>query len=106
MSVGPLGSAANVAGTQRAQNEGADVERTQKETSDQAKQTEANRKAESASGIGETEQDQGTEERDADGRRIWEQAPEKQQEDESTEAEQPQGRDPTGQSGTKLDLSG
>ena len=48
-------------------------------------------------------------ERDADGRRIWEDTRRKQGEDSPgtpAEPETPRGKDTTGQSGTLLDLSG
>ena len=76
----------------------------------QNRQVDADQKAELAAGIGQTEQDQESSERDADGRRLWEDpstrprsSPEKLAE---LAAAARQSKDATGQSGTKLDLTG
>ena len=108
MSVGPMISASSVAATQLAQTKGGDAERVAQESAAQSRKTESNRKAESASGIGETEADTGVSDRDADGRRIWEIGPEEEKlaEEEHTDDEPRQSRDPTGTCGSSLDLSG
>jgi len=112
MSVGPLGGiAANVAGTSLAQAKGSDVDRTQHDASAQQRQVRNVEHAESAAGVGETDgKDHETAERDADGRRLWEAPPEKGKENPETPSAEPipahQSRDASGQSGTKLDLTG
>ena len=61
-----------------------------------------------AAGIGEADGDNHqTAERDADGRRLWE-FPRRQGEQDAGDdgPPRPDGQDPTGQSGSLLDLSG
>lgn len=111
MSVGPLGMAGSSAGSQLAQSHGSDVNRTQQDTSDQARQVQNTEKAESASGVGQTEQDEEASDRDADGRRPWElEASETnddaQQDEAAGSVEPPQSKDATGQRGNHVDLSG
>lgn len=112
MSMGPLGGVVgSAAGAPLSQTAGAETERAQKESSAQLRQVDANERSERAAGIGTTEQDQESSERDADGRRLWE-APAKKKESngqptsEDAEAQSRQSKDPTGQSGTRLDLTG
>ncbi len=108
MSVGPMGMAGSVAASPQAQRGGSVTERAAQDSGNQVRSAKAGEKAEKAAGIGETEEDQGASDRDADGRKIWEQGPEGASEEnvEGTHHEQPQSKDPTGQSGTHLDLSG
>lgn len=108
MSVGPLGFVAGVAGTPLSQAHGGDVDRLQQETSNQTRQVRGQQQAADAAGVGTTEQDSQAEDRDADGRRLWEPAPSPPREEtDPLEAEtQPRARDPQGQSGTELDLLG
>ncbi len=112
MSVGPLGGLpAAAAGSQLAQTSGSEVERSQQETSNQARRTQSDAKAEAASGIAATDgEETETEERDADGRRLWEAPEEHPHEPEAsgedtTESER-QSKDASGQSGNQLDLTG
>jgi hypothetical protein len=102
---GAFGSAA---GAPLAQTAGAETERSQKDSAVRERRADAQGKSERAAGIGTTEQDQGTEERDADGRRMWEETGKKK--DAAAEAgvgePERQAKDPTGQSGNALDLTG
>ena len=109
MSMGPVGGVVgSAAGTSLSQTAGSETERA-KDSLNQQRQVDANQKAELATGIGQTEQDEESSERDADGRRLWE-APAKPGKDqpkaEDDAAQSRQSKDPTGQSGTKLDLTG
>jgi hypothetical protein len=73
------------------------------------RQIETSQKAESADGIGETERDQESSERDADGRRLWEKPAEagpKESLREAAAAASRQSKDPSGQCGNQLDLTG
>jgi hypothetical protein len=111
MSVGPLGGlAGSVAGTSLAQAKGADIERAQNEANSHERRVQTDRKADNAAGIGATDgEDHEAAERDADGRRIWEDTRRKQGDDSPearAEPEPPRTQDATGQSGTLLDLSG
>ena len=73
MSMGPVGGVVgSAAGTSLSQTAGAETERTQRDTAAQHRQIDGNERSELASGIGQTEQDQESSERDADGRRLWE----------------------------------
>jgi hypothetical protein len=109
VSMGPVGGVVgSAAGTSLSQAAGSESERARESTSQQ-RSIDANQKAELASGVGHTEEDQESSERDADGRRLWE-APAKRGESKATAEEEAalsrQSKDPTGQSGTKLDLTG
>jgi hypothetical protein len=109
MSMGAAGTVGSVAGLALQQAKGADVEATHQAARNQARRVEANRAAEAASGVGETEEDHKTEERDADGRRLWEQS--SQGQDESDEQQNSSGtpglsRDGAGERGVNLDLCG
>ncbi len=112
MSVGPLGGiAGSAAGSPLAQKHGVETERAQQETGAQQRRIANDKKAESAAGIGEADgEDHETAERDADGRRLWEEPPESQEaeaaEDQADESPQRKSKDATGQSGNLLDLSG
>ena len=115
MSIGPLGGLiGSVAGSPLAQTKGSELERAQRDMAAQDRQVRGESKAEAAAGIGETDgQDHETGERDADGRRLWERpaAPndaETPPDDASSPAAAapPRVKDPSGQSGSQLDLSG
>jgi len=112
MSVGPMGGiAASAAGSPLAQTKGAETERARQDAGAQQRRVDSDQKAESAAGIGETNgEDHETEDRDADGRRLWEEPAEKTAEEETEgDAATPPPRlskDVTGESGNLLDLSG
>ena len=110
MSVGPMGGLpASAAGAPLAQTKGSDVDRAQQDSAAQQRRTQTDQKAEMAAGIGETDgEDHATGERDADGRRLWEQMPggTGQEGSEGNDSNEPRAKDPTGQSGSLLDLSG
>ncbi len=109
MSIGPMSSiAGSVAGTSLAQTRGSDIDRAQQESAARELRAQSQEKAELAAGIGEADGDNHqTAERDADGRRLWEFPRRKgEQDDGSEEPRQPRSQDPTGQSGSMLDLSG
>jgi len=110
MSVGPLGGlAASAAGSPLSQTKGSEVERATQDAGAQQRRTESQRKAESASGVGETDgEDHEPSDRDADGRRLWEAPPgaHSDAEDEEAVGGKPRPKDPSGNSGGLLDLSG
>jgi hypothetical protein len=105
-----MGTPASMAGSPLAQQQGSDVQKGQQDTADQARQTQMNAKAEQAAGVGETEQDEQASDRDADGRRLWERTGRAGDPEAADQADSESGeagsRDPTGQSGQNLDLSG
>jgi hypothetical protein len=110
MTMAPLGGiVTSAAGAPLSQTAGSDAERVQKDALHQQRQTDSNQQAERAAGIGQTEQDQQSSERDADGRRLWE-APGKTSKESVKEAASEsvvrQSKDASGQSGTQLDLTG
>jgi len=100
MSVGPLGNINALSGTSQ-------------EVANLARRAASEQRAEQALGFGEVDADEGTTDRDADGRRPWE-FPRQKAEGESTEpaGEQEssgaphQSKDATGNSGVVLDLLG
>ncbi len=109
MSIGPLtGLAGSVAGSPLAQTKGSEVERAQHETANQQRRVANDLRADSAAGIGQTDGDgHETNDRDADGRRLWEISRPNPREDSTAEAaENPKCKDASGRSGTLLDLSG
>jgi hypothetical protein len=106
MSIGSLGGVVgSAAGAPLSQTKGSETERTQKESTARQREVDATQRADLASGIGQTEQDQEASERDADGRRLWEigSVPAKAA-DSATEPRQ--SKDATGNTGTRLDLTG
>ena len=107
MSVGPLGGVfASVAGSPLAQTAGSDVDRTRQAASNQQRQVQAHEKAEAAAGIGKPDgEEHQTNDRDADGRRLWEIG----RPGKAAAAEAPApplSKDASGTSGNQLDLSG
>ena len=111
MSIGPTGITGSLAGGQLQQTKGSDTERAQQDTAAQSRETKNSEKAEQAAGIGRTTEDQETSERDADGRRLWEagdEAGDQEADDGTQESDEqaPQAKDPDGNCGTNLDLSG
>ena len=108
MSIGSLGIVGGLAGTAVSQRT-ADADRVQRETVEQVRAAESSAQAENAAGIGQTEEDSQTAERDADGRRPWEQASrvtEKPAEAPPAAPHIPISKDPTGTCGGQLDLVG
>ena len=109
MNVGPLGMIGSIAGSPLAQTKGSDIDKNKTDTGNQQRQVETNLKAEAAEGIGTTQEDSETSDRDADGRRLWEldgTARKAAAEETSEEYTPPQAKDPTGERGGTLDLSG
>lgn len=107
MSVGPMGMAGSVAGSPLSQARGSETERAQQDAAAEARATESQQKAESAGGVGETEQDQEASDRDADGHRLWEEPVQAEQQVEGEPSPtETQSKDPSGDSGANLDLSG
>jgi hypothetical protein len=128
MSIGPAGFYSIIAatapqtsalGAAQTQTQSADFDRTAQEVAEQAREHDSETKAENAEGVGQTDgEEHGTNQRDADGRRLWEKNPAQSADEEKTE-EQPSedsddeasdpphaSRDATGQSGSQLDLMG
>ncbi len=106
MSVGSTGIAAGVAGLPLAQTAGPETERVQQALAAAGRRVYHGRKAEAAAGVGEPDgEDHQPAERDADGRRPWEELLES---DPSEKASAPvrQSKDPSRQSGNLLDLTG
>jgi hypothetical protein len=112
MSMGPLGGiVVSAAGAPLSQTSGSESERVQREGVSQQRQADGNQRAERAAGIGQTEQDQESSERDADGRRPWElPASDDKQKNQGLAPQMSnssrQSKDTSGLSGTHLDLTG
>jgi hypothetical protein len=114
--VGPLGGIpASAAGAPLSQARGSDAERNAQDVNSSERKSKSADKAEMAAGIGQTEEDQGTSERDADGRRLWEEpagaeAATEQEEQSSDEtdphSDRPTTKDARGQTGNQIDLTG
>jgi hypothetical protein len=108
MSVGPLvGINVSAAGTPLAQAKGSDVDKSTQDVGAQSRSTVYEKKAEAAAGIGETDgEEHQTDERDADGRRLWEFTEKNPKNPDNDVANRSRSRDATGESGNLLDLSG
>ena len=110
MSMGSMGIAASVAGAPLAQAK-SDVDRTQHASSVQDRRVQGIEKTAAAAGVAATDsEDKQAHERDADGRRLWEEMGGERQEQhaDADQAGTPAGgiKDPTGERGGLLDLSG
>jgi hypothetical protein len=102
----PLGLMGAAAATPLAQRQSG-TDPAQQEAAAQARQAAGEQKAEAASGIGQTDQDEAASDRDADGRRIWEISEKARQEpEEESNLAPPIAKDPTGAAGNQLDISG
>jgi len=119
MSIGPMGGiGASAAGAPLSQTKGSEAERAAQDNTSQQRVTAADKNAESAAGIGETSEDQESSDRDADGRRLWEQneqaaaEEDNAQEDADKEASDDEAAAPRqvkdihGESGNAVDLTG
>ena len=107
MNVVPLGGIiSGAAGAPLAQVNGSETERTQRDGTIRERRVTTEKTAEAAQGIGTTDADQETSERDADGRMFWEQPAEKELNKDEVAAEARQAKDPSGSSGNALDLTG
>lgn len=109
MSMGSMGIVGSVAGLPLQQSKGTDLDSSQQSAAIQARRISAARQAEAAAGVGETEQDHEVDDRDADGRRLWERSshPSAEAEPSPTDDEATaHSRDASGDRGSNLDLSG
>lgn len=112
MSTGPLGGVpASAAGSPLAQTKGPDTEMAQQEQARAERRAQSNQRAENAAGVGEADgEDHQTAERDADGRRLWEENPagghKETPQQQGRPGDPPRSRDASGQRGNLLDLSG
>jgi hypothetical protein len=108
MSVVPTGAAGAFAGAPLAQTKGSEIERAQQDTQVRQRQAKSAAKAADAAGVAAADgEDTQTQDRDGDGRRFWERPVPPQGADESTEPATPrQSKDPHGESGGQLDLTG
>jgi hypothetical protein len=102
------GIAGSVSGAPLAQAKGSDIERTGQDAAAQQRVVETQQKAEAAGGVGEPDmEDHQTADRDADGRLPWQRPSAQQAAAKPGDAPpSPPPKDPTGQSGNLLDLSG
>ncbi len=111
MNVGPTsGVIGSAAGAPLSQASGSETERSLRDASAQQRQVSTEESAERAAGIGTTDEDQGTSERDADGRSFWESREGSAKENHADDADESgvlrQSKDPAGISGSSLDLTG
>ena len=107
MSVGPLSSliAGSAAGLPMAQTH-SDSERVQQHVTDAGRRRLSEQKATAAAGIGLTDAEHETSDRDADGRRLWEEETPRSAASPLDEVPASASRDATGTCGTQLDLQG
>ena len=100
---GVLGSAA---GAPLSQSTGAAGGSAAKEAAALERRLATDEKAEQAGGIGETEEDEQADERDADGRRLWERRGKAASSTDENDDSTPLSKDTTGAAGNSLDLVG
>jgi hypothetical protein len=106
MNVVPMGGiVSGAAGAPFAQTSGTETERTQRDGVARERRVTTENSAEMAAGIGTTDEDQETSERDADGRMFWDESDHTTQHEE-VELRAKQSKDPSGTSGNSLDLTG
>jgi hypothetical protein len=106
MSIGSLGIVGSLVGTTLAQKS-AEVDKTQRDATDAFRQADSAARAESAEGIGQTQEDSQADERDADGRRLWERNPKKAKDEVAASSSTAiPAKDPNGISGGIIDLTG
>jgi hypothetical protein len=108
MSIGSFGFAGIGPGTILAQPSG-DTDRAQHDSGAQQSQLHSDLKAEQAAGIGQTDgEEHETEDRDGDGRRPWELPPKKKDSVPAGALAEtpPPAKDPSGERGNSLDLTG
>lgn len=112
MDVGAMGGiVGSVAGTGRAQRANSENTRETQDVNNQVREAAAEKKAEAAADVGETDaDDQNANERDADGRRLWEESAKgksksAQKSDDDTPTAPPLSKDPRGEMGARLDLT-
>ncbi|MEQ8849787.1 hypothetical protein [Botrimarina sp.] len=96
MSVGPVGGIlSSAAGSPLSQTKGASEERSAREASERQAADELDLRAQKSSGVGQTDADEQTSDRDADGRRLWERPEEEgQSSDEPAPADTPSSERP------------
>ncbi len=105
-SLGIIGGLATTAAPQRAQ----ETERAERQSVEQDRAVETTERAENAAGIGQTEEDSQSSDRDADGRRLWEKPTRPKKADATpapvTDSSASLSKDPSGACGNQLDLLG
>lgn len=103
-SLGIIGGLATTGFAQRT----ADIERVERDTADQARVADSNAKAETAAGVGEPEEESPIGDRDADGRLPWEFTDHRRpaHTEEAKASQEPAAKDPHGDAGNLLDISG
>lgn len=109
MSMGPMaGIGGSAAGAPLAQTRGSETERSQQDAAAHERQVRQDQHAENVAGVGQTEQDEQASDRDADGRRLWErqESSSDSQDEAASQAPERLSKDPTGQSGNVIDLTG
>lgn len=84
MSMGPLGGIlGSAAGSPLSQTKGATTERAARDSAAKEAADQLDLRAEKSAGIGQTEQEHESSDRDADGRRAWEWSEKKKSEEEA-----------------------
>ena len=106
--VGPMGGIlGSAAGAPMAQKGGAEAERASQDAGSQQRKVATDKKAQDAAGVGKTDGDHEAGDRDADGRRLWEQGPEVgDAEAEAEKAPERKSKSVDDDAGNSLDLSG
>lgn len=107
MSVGPLNSIGSFAGAPLAQTKGSEIDRTRQETVKQEFRLREQMSADDAAGVAAADgEEKRAEDRDADGRRLWEFNEQQANKDDFATEPPRQSIDPEGLCGGQLDLSG
>ncbi|MCI0362029.1 MAG: hypothetical protein L0211_26400 [Planctomycetaceae bacterium] len=101
MSIGSLGLIGSLAASPLPLK-AAEADKALREAGDRDRQAESARRAESAAGIGETEEDSEAQDRDPDGRQPWQRSSAKRGAGDAQS--EPPNSAPGGQTGGQLDL--
>lgn len=102
MSIGPLGFVGSAAAAPQAQR-ASDTEQARAADAEQSRAAASEERADSAAGVGQMAEDQEVSERDADGRRPWEQT---EREKKRQTPDPAPSKDASGERGKTLDLTG
>lgn len=114
MSIAAYGLAGSVATASATQAHGSEAERAAHATTAHERQVTAIDKAVAAAGIGAMDQDNAASDRDADGRRLWEELHDPSGPSVNAIGDEPehsshtlkQHKDPSGELGNEVDLTG
>jgi len=115
MSIGSLGIISGLAGSQVDGSKAAGTDRAARDSAEQSREIDSSQKAEKTAGVGQTDKEQESSDRDADGHLSWDASAHGRKSrssarsaDDSSEDQNGEvaAKDPSGELGCGLDISG